>query len=135
MNPLEIYESLEIHESFEILVSFGIHESLYIHESLRFINLINRDSDLLNHFKDSFRFMNFNQIYQTLVKSDVSEELDMTILLASVIMRNESELLFCCNYSGAPVIRAHRDLTSSGYANNTDNESKNIFKHKFLTFV
>ena len=39
------------------------------------------------------------------------------------------------NYSGAPFIRSHRDLVSPGYANNTDNESKKLFNHKFLIFV
>ena len=33
-----------------------------------------------------------------------------------------------------PSIRAHRDLTSPAYANYTNNESNNIFNHKFLMF-
>ena len=71
---LEIYGSFEIHESLEIRESFEIHESSEIHESFEMHESCNQASDSLNHFKDSFRFMNLNQIYPTLVctvKKDV----------------------------------------------------------------
>ena len=76
---LDIYESLKIrrsfemtHESFELHKSSNIHESFESCECLRFMNLSNRDSDSLKHFKDSIRFVYLNEIYPTLVwSSDV----------------------------------------------------------------
>ena len=34
------------------------------------MNLYNRDSESLDHFKDTFRFMNLNQIHLTLALTD-----------------------------------------------------------------
>ena len=47
---------------------------------LMLMNLSNRDLGSLNHYKDSFRFMNINQIYPTLVKSSMILGLEQNVV-------------------------------------------------------
>ena len=64
---LEIYGFLEICESFEIVASLGL------------VNLSNRVSDSLHHFKDSSRCRHRNKIYPTLIKNESHNGINETI--------------------------------------------------------